>query len=677
MSNNQEAYQTKNYIYSQVKHDEKPEENLLKNIKLIKIDDIPSNAQNICPNQQIIQKEKKELFKDELNIIESCCKSTLQNDNLTFNSADSKNEDLINISNDASVKNMDLPSMKNNQIMFGANNGTFSMANINSNSSRSILMGNNLQNNSSLSNNALENCSLAEGTCGTCNIGTGNKINSTLQNNNVVPGNIKQVGKTSSGKNLININGAMASNSLPLNSANNINTMSQSNLLNNNNNLNSSLNNLISSQSANPNNTSMLSNSNNSSSGLSKKAKHKKPAQKGMKDFAFKFPLENSFSKVEIPFAFQQNKEENQRNDRFHSYITIKDTPKLYLDISNEEKTDKFLLSSTIESLKTSNLQQENKLQGIDNNIMQIKNENDAIREEIEKLKNELTLRNQTIANLKQMVQQINNSSTKIANEMNIKINEKSSTYSHLKEKYDEIDKDFKLKSLEEKQKYIMNFKNEIRLIEKDYLNSFKFYLIKFQNNYHDEEFITKYLQNDLLDFSFLVQKKINQILPKVQQTISSIQNSVKKCLGDNFNIQLYGSHATGLCLPWSDLDVVLCKNINESLNSYLPLHELFKYLQENQHFKSINYIGATTVPLIKIKMDDTGGISSLDISLQDKGHYGLKCVNLVRSYKEQYEALQPMVLALKNILKEANLNDPYKVSYNFIIHFYKFIGRP
>ena len=59
---------------------------------------------------------------------------------------------------------------------------------------------------------------------------------------------------------------------------------------------------------------------------------------------------------------------------------------------------------------------------------------------------------------------------------------------------------------------------------------------------------------------------------------------------------------------------------------------------------------------------------------MQDKSHYGIKCVSLVLSFKEEYEVFLPMILALKNILKQANLNDPYKVSiilYNIYLIFY------
>ena len=74
------------------------------------------------------------------------------------------------------------------------------------------------------------------------------------------------------------------------------------------------------------------------------------------------------------------------------------------------------------------------------------------------------------------------------------------------------------------------------------------------------------------------------------------------------------------------------------------------------------NFIGTATVPLIKIHTKENYGLMSVDISLQDNKHYGIQCVTLVTSLIEKYDVLTPMVLALKNILKKANLNDPYKV---------------
>jgi len=65
-----------------------------------------------------------------------------------------------------------------------------------------------------------------------------------------------------------------------------------------------------------------------------------------------------------------------------------------------------------------------------------------------------------------------------------------------------------------------------------------------------------------------------------------------------------------------------------------------------------------------------------IDISMQDTKHYGLKCVDLVLSFTKEYEALEPLIFSLKNILKNANLNDPYTVNINnYILIFNNILG--
>ena len=387
-----------------------------------------------------------------------------------------------------------------------------------------------------------------------------------------------------------------------------------------------------------------------------------------MKDFAFKFPLKQSFSKVEIPFAFQQNLDEPNNDSRFHSYITIKDTPKLYIDVSDDKKMDKFNLSSTIESLKEINQEQEKKLKVIDTNIMKLNNENDLLRGEIEKTKNELISRNNEINKLNQAINQVTKNNNKYEKDIKIEINEKDNSYIELKEHYDKIKNEVINKNLKENEKKecLIKIEEEINKIQKEYQNNIKYYNNKLLcNKVYSDEYIKKSLQKDLIDFTSYVTQRIHIISPKVKELINYIQNAVDASIGKEYEVRLYGSHATGLCLPWSDIDVVLCKKNGEGVenNSYLPLHELFTYLQKkNDLFKAINYIGTTTVPLIKIKTKENIGIQSVDISLQDKTHYGIKCVSLVLGFKKEYEVLLPMILALKNILKNANLNDPYKV---------------
>ena len=533
-----------------------------------------------------------------------------------------------------------------------------------------------------------------------------------LQNNNNENNNINNTNIINTNNNNINYN---INNQINVNNYNNINKMNNININNNTNNINNNMNNNINnninfysnqnknknhftisnnninnninaSQNINPNKTQNNFNQFyqplNKSLNRKKSNIEKKSNQKGMKELAFKFPLRESFSKVEIPFAFQQNLDERNNNSRFHSYITIKDTPKLYIDISDDKKMDKFKLTSNIESLKASNQEQEKKLKGIDTNIMKYNDDNELIREEIEKLKNEIISRNSEVIKLKQTVQQININNKKCEKEMKQKINAKNNSYIELKDRYDNLKKEINNKILNENEKkeYLSKIQEEINIIQKEYQNNFKYYNNKLINNkMYTDEYIKKSLQKDLIDFTSYVTQKIQVISPKVKELINYIQNAVDASIGKEYEVRLYGSHATGLCLPWSDIDVVLCKKNGEGIdnNSYLPLHDLFTYLQKkNDLFKSINYIGTTTVPLIKIKTKEIIGIQSVDISLQDKTHYGIKCVSLVLSFKEEYEVLLPMILALKNILKQANLNDPYKVRNNIVFIIFKNIYR-
>ena len=393
----------------------------------------------------------------------------------------------------------------------------------------------------------------------------------------------------------------------------------------------------------------------------------KKSSKNSMRDLAFRFPIQESFSKVDIPFSFQQNLDDPNKDSHFHSYIRITGTPTLYMDISDDHKIDKLNMVSKIDSLKNMNKELEKKLKGIDDNIMKFKDDNSLLNKEIEKTKNEILARNNEINKLKQTIQQLNQGNNKYDNDIKLKLQEKNNSYIKLKEMYDKIKSEFDTNKLDEnkKKEYLLKIKEETNKIQKEYQNNFKYYSNKLMNNnIYPDEYIKQCLQKDLIDFNNYIGARIQMISPKVKELINYIQNAVDASIGKDYEVKLYGSHATGLCLPWSDIDVVLCKRNGEDIdtNLYMTLHDLYIYLKEKNNFKDIKHIGTTTVPLIKIKTKENIGIQSVDISLQDKSHYGIKCVSLVLSFKEEYEVFLPMILALKNILKQANLNDPYKV---------------
>ena len=287
---------------------------------------------------------------------------------------------------------------------------------------------------------------------------------------------------------------------------------------------------------------------------------------------------------------------------------------------------------------------------------------------EIARLHEEIMLRSGKIKTLTQTIKENEEIHNKQINEMSLKVNEKTKMLKGLKENYEKIKNELKKNSNSLTDSLLDSAHEQLQKLTIEYVNTPDFFSNKFTCESYNDEYIQQSLQLDLLDFQSYVKEQIIKVKPKLNELIDLIQKAVDDSIGSNYIVKLYGSHATNLCLPWSDLDVVIVNKEKDFVNSYVPLHELFKYLQEKNYFLTINFIGTATVPLIKIHTKENYGLMSVDISLQDNKHYGIQCVTLVTSLIEKYDVLTPMVLALKNILKKANLNDPYKVSINNII---------
>ena len=193
---------------------------------------------------------------------------------------------------------------------------------------------------------------------------------------------------------------------------------------------------------------------------------------------------------------------------------------------------------------------------------------------------------------------------------------------------------------------------------------------LKFSQGMPDETFVTKTLQKDLLDYSIYIKDKIAKKKYIVDKLLENVQQAVNE-ITNEYEAVLYGSYATGLCLPWSDLDVVLVGKTQNSIAGPYLLNKLCFILKTKKWIQSFKIIDNTTIPIIKIVTSAEYEKMQIDISIQEEKHFGLKCVSLVKSYLSEYIVLEPLILALKTILKNANLNDPYSgglSSYGLIL---------
>ena len=94
---------------------------------------------------------------------------------------------------------------------------------------------------------------------------------------------------------------------------------------------------------------------------------------------------------------------------------------------------------------------------------------------------------------------------------------------------------------------------------------------LKFSPHIIEENEMFKILNKDLLDYQKLITEKINRKYPLIIRIIEDLK-TILKTFSQDYDIHIYGSYANGLCMPWSDLDLVLVNksSINNNINNNL-----------------------------------------------------------------------------------------------------------
>jgi non-canonical poly(A) RNA polymerase PAPD5/7 len=189
---------------------------------------------------------------------------------------------------------------------------------------------------------------------------------------------------------------------------------------------------------------------------------------------------------------------------------------------------------------------------------------------------------------------------------------------------------------------------------------------------------------------------------------IQKLTQMVEKLI-PNYFVEVYGSHATGLCLHWSDIDLVVGSVSERDQAQSLKMQELrirdsLKKISDGLKSEIasgwvilVNYIDMASVPVIKVKCSLKelmlqAGMQfpknpkyaaiyqqnfSIDITHMTEFHNGVKCVNLVKDYLLECWFIEPIILVLKQMLKVNGMNDPYKgglSSYGLLLMIVAFI---
>ena len=341
----------------------------------------------------------------------------------------------------------------------------------------------------------------------------------------------------------------------------------------------------------------------------------------------------------------------------YPTYLSIGEDTKLCLDLFENEES----LHNHIEDLKNQ-IYEKTKSIKEDENFIQKK------REDLLKIEEDIKNIEENIKKQKR----IKISQEKQINEIEAQNKEYSKLLENLK-KYTENNRQSEesISNYEEQKENNNNLFDCSKVIITE--EEFKVLEQKFHSQKYENNYIVSCLQKDLIDYQAYVKDQISQKEPVIQEILNELQLVVNE-INPSYKVNLYGSYCTGLCLPWSDIDTVL--TCESDIKDEYFLSRLYYKLVNKPWVKDKKFIENTTIPIIKLVSNDKFNFH-IDISEESEKHFGLKTVELVKSYLKAYNVLEPIILALKTLLNNGNLNNPYTgglSSYGLILMVVSFI---
>lgn len=164
-------------------------------------------------------------------------------------------------------------------------------------------------------------------------------------------------------------------------------------------------------------------------------------------------------------------------------------------------------------------------------------------------------------------------------------------------------------------------------------------------------------LCEEVMAFEKSVDEYFEEKKPQFDNLIKLMQGAVREVAADA-EFYVYGSFATGLSLPWSDIDIVI--KLPQTYYSYTVLDSIENNLKKKKWVEDVKIIKNASIPVLKINCTKQYHNKKIDISIQENKHNGLLCVELVKDYLNMYPPVRPLVLILKQFLYHLNLNDTY-----------------
>ena len=159
-------------------------------------------------------------------------------------------------------------------------------------------------------------------------------------------------------------------------------------------------------------------------------------------------------------------------------------------------------------------------------------------------------------------------------------------------------------------------------------------------------------LHYEIMEFSrFMSPTKAETV---ARERVAATVTNIVKTLWPKCEMKFFGSYATGLTLPTSDIDV--CVSGLPAEGNQAELEQLARAVRNVKDFARKVHVINAKVSLVKLVSRD--GNIQCDISI---GHEsGPRNVPIILSYIQQYPALRPLLMVVKCFLAQRSLNEVY-----------------